>query len=411
MLKKIPTEQAELGMHLHSMEGSWLSHPFWKTKFRLIDPADLQALKASGVTHIWIDTRLGDDVATPPSPPPEPAAPAPQAPSGARAPSKTAPAERPGGQPALSMNDELDRATAIMRESRRAVVEMLTEARMGRTVEREAAGAVVESIAGSVWRNPSALISLARLKTKDDYTYMHSVAVCAMMIALAQKLGLSEAQQRVAGEAGLLHDVGKMLVPMEVLNKPDKLSGDEFAIMKTHPERGHAVLTASGCGEDVLGVCLHHHERMDGAGYPHGLSEDQIPLLVRMGAVCDVYDAVTSERPYKGAWDPAATLARMASWKGHFDPVVFQAFVASLGIYPVGTLVRLQSSRLAVVIEQNPGKLTAPKVRVFFSLKSNMPTPMRDLDLDRDEGDRIVGREDPAAWGFTHLNDLWSRPT
>jgi HD-GYP domain-containing protein (c-di-GMP phosphodiesterase class II) len=415
MLKKIPTHQAELGMFLQSMEGSWLSHPFWKTKFLLAEPADLESLKKSGVPFIWIDASKGKDVAAAPTPSEAPPA-TPQVPPVAVAPRPAAPPlappapRAPGGQPALNFADELDQAAAIMQKSRRAVVGMLNEARMGRAVKQEEAAAVVEDIAGSVWRNPSALISLARLKTRDDYTYMHSVAVCAMMVALGRQLGLNEQEQRVAGEAGLLHDVGKMLMPLEVLNKPGSLTDAEFAVMKSHPERGHAALKASGVFADgVLDVCLHHHEKMDGSGYPHKLASDQLSLLARMGAVCDVYDAVTSNRPYKSAWDPAASLAKMAQWKGHFDPKVFQAFVVSLGIYPVGTLVKLQSGRLAVVVDQNPGKLTAPKVKVFFSTKSNMPIDVRVLDLATDASERIVGREDAAQWGFTHLNDLWTK--
>mgnify|MGYP003341108195 FL=1 len=159
--------------------------------------------------------------------------------------------------------------------------------------------------------------------------------------------------------------------------------------------------------EPVLDVCLHHHEKMDGSGYPEGLCGDRISLLARMGAVCDVYDAVTSNRPYKAGWDPAESVARMASWKGHFDPVVFQAFVKSLGIYPVGSLLRLQSGRLAVVVEQKPGALTTPLVKVFFSTKSQMPMTPQLLDLST-SNDRIVGRECPADWGFKHLDGLWA---
>ncbi len=412
MLKKIPTDQATLGMFLQSMEGSWLSHPFWKTRFLLNDPADLASLKASGVPHIWIDVAKGKDVLAEEAPqpvPPKAAAPD-VAPPPAPAPAAT-PAPAPRAAPErVSLKDEMAQAAEVVNRSRRAVMSMFNEARLGRAVSQEQSAMVVDELAGSVWRNPSALISLARLKTRDDYTYMHSVAVSAMMIALGQQLGLSEAEQREAGLAGLLHDVGKMLMPLEVLNKPGSLTDDEFAIMKSHPGKGHAALEASGAfSSGVLDVVLHHHEKMDGSGYPKKLSGDQISLLARMGAVCDVYDAVTSTRPYKNAWDPAASLARMAQWKGHFDPKIFQAFVVSLGIFPVGTLVKLKSQRLAVVIDQTPGKLTQPQVRVFFSLKSNMPVDLQTLDLSTGT-DAIVGREDPDTWGFKHLNDLWSQP-
>ena len=143
---------------------------------------------------------------------------------------------------------------------------------MGRAIEADAAQPLVEEISNSVMRNPGALISLARLKTADDYTYMHSVAVCALMIALARQLGLDEQQTRDAGMAGLLHDLGKALLPMEILNKPGKLTDEEFAIVKTHPGKGFDLLEhAQGVSEITKDVCLHHHEKVDGSGYPKGL--------------------------------------------------------------------------------------------------------------------------------------------
>ena len=169
---------------------------------------------------------------------------------------------------------------------------------MGKAIEAEAAAPLVEEISNSVMRNPGALISLARLKTADDYTFMHSVAVCALMIALARQLGLDEQQTRDAGMAGLLHDLGKAMIPMEILNKPGKLTDEEFALVKTHPEEGHKLLLAGiGISEMTRDVCLHHHEKVDGSGYPKRLNSETMSLFAKMGAVCDVYDAVTSNRP------------------------------------------------------------------------------------------------------------------
>ena len=152
-----------------------------------------------------------------------------------------------------------------------------------------------------------------------------------------------------------------------------------------------------------------HHERFDGSGYPHKLAGDNISLFAKMGAVCDIYDAITSERPYKKGWDPAEAVHKMAAWsKGHFDERVFQAFVKSVGIYPVGSLVRLQSGRLGVVIDQSPTSLLVPRVKVFFSVKSQVRLPVEIVDLSRTGGaDRIVAQEDPGKWGFGDLNALW----
>jgi hypothetical protein len=163
-------------------------------------------------------------------------------------------------------------------------------------------------------------------------------------------------------------------------------------------------------GDAAMDVVLHHHERMDGKGYPHGLAGDQITVMARMGAVCDVYDAVTSNRPYKAAWDPSEALARMASWTpAHFDAAVFQNFVKALGIYPIGSLVRLQSGRLAVVVEQNPAALMLPIVRVFFSTKTNLRVSPALVDLSAPGcADRIASRESNKSWNFDHLDDLWA---
>ena len=402
MLKKIATTEVRLGMYLQAMEGAWLSHPFWKTKFVLTDPADLAALKASGVPAVWIDNSKGDDVAVVPAPAPvvetvAPAVPPVPAPAPARVP-----------EARVSMESELDRATQVLGRAKVAVMALFNEARLGKAIDAENCLPIVDEVTSSLARNPSAFLSLARLKDKDTYTYMHSVAVCGLMVSLGRQLGLDEAQQREAGLAGLLHDVGKMQMPLEVLNKPGALTDAEFTVMRGHPERGWDLLKdGAKVPASALDVCLHHHEKMDGTGYPHKLAGEQISVLARMGAVCDVYDAITSTRPYKEAWDPAGSLQRMAQWKGQFDPVIFQAFVKSVGIYPTGTLVKLQSGKLAVVVEQNPTSLVTPRVKVFYSTKSSMPIPLQVIDLSTST-DRIAGREPPENWNFGHLDELWN---
>ena len=396
MLKKISIANLKLGMHLHAFCGAWLDHPFWRTKFVLTNPRDLALIQESAIREVWIDSSKGLDV---------------EAANTVAASEEPPPKEEPEPLPAQSsFQDEVKRASRICAKSREAVVSMFREARMGKAIDAEQAQDLVEEISSSVLRNPGALISLARLKTADDYTYMHSVAVCALMIALARQLGLDDDATRQAGMAGLLHDLGKALMPPEILNKPGKLTDEEFAVMKTHPAEGHKLLLEGHGVSDVMkDVCLHHHERMDGNGYPEGLGGDQISLFARMGAVCDVYDAVTSNRPYKAGWDPAESIKRMAEWEGHFDPKVFQAFVKSLGIYPVGSLVRLQSGRLGVVVEQNEKSLLDPKVKVFFSTKSRAYIKPELVDLARAGAlDKIAGRESASRWGLKDIDQYWA---
>jgi len=288
---------------------------------------------------------------------------------------------------------------------------MFDHVRMGQSVDVGSARLLVEEISGSVARNPAALISLARLKTADNYTYLHSVAVCALMAALARQLGLDAAEIRSAGMAGLMHDLGKAPIPLKLLNKAGKLTEAEFEVIKTHPQLGFRILQMSQHIEPkTLDACLHHHEKMDGSGYPEGLKGDEISLSAKMTAVCDVYDAITSDRPYKRGWDPAYALRQMAGWsRGHFDLPVFHALVKTLGIYPVGALVRMSSGRLGVVLEQSGSSLTTPRIKLFYSTRSALRIAPELLDLSRGIGtDRIAALENPDDWNFPDLQELWS---
>jgi len=400
MLKRIPTEDLRAGMHVHELCGAWIDHPFWREDFVLRDPGDIRLILDSGITEVVIDSAQGLDVADA---------------QGVHTPDAavvaTSVAERMHGPPRhVPMAEELVYAAKICARAKTAVESMFHEVRMGKAVDASATD-LVEDISSSVLRNPGALISLARLKSADDYTYMHSVAVCALMVSLGHQLGLDEDATREAGMAGLLHDLGKALTPHDILNKPGKLTAAEFAVMKRHPEEGHRLLVeGKSVGGVALDVCLHHHEKIDGSGYPVSLKEGAISLAVKMSTVCDVYDAITSNRPYKAGWDPAESIRMMTTWRPHhFDEHVFQAFVKSVGIYPVGSLLRLSSGRLAVVTEQAGKSLVTPIVKVFFSTKSQSYIPPEIVDLSRPGcPEKIAGREDAAKWGIKELDRYWA---
>jgi putative nucleotidyltransferase with HDIG domain len=405
MLKKIHIEDLRLGMHIQELCGSWMEHPFWRANFILDDSEDIQRIIDSGIHELWIDVAKGVDIAT--SAPAE----SHQQSEDAVTEALNATAEIVQAPTQVSMAEEVKRAARVCARAREAVVSMFQEARMGKAIDAEAASEMVDDISSSVLRNPGALISLARLKNADDYTYMHSVAVCALMVALSRQLGFGDTETREAGMAGLLHDLGKALTPPEILGKPGKLTDAEFGIMKQHPVEGHRLLAeAKAVGEIPLDVCLHHHEKTDGSGYPDRLPAAKISLFARMGAVCDVYDAITSNRPYKSGWDPAESIRKMAEWcQGHFDERVFQAFVRSVGIYPIGSLVRLESGRLGVVVEQADKSLLTPLVKVFFSTRSQVYIKPEMVDLARPGiADRIVGREDAAKWGIENVDRYWA---
>lgn len=400
MLKRIPVDQLRPGMFVDRLCGSWFDHAFWRQQFELKGREDIERLARGGVREVMIDTARGLDVNLP-----DPA------PALAPAPGTAAVQAEATPPPRVDLASELAQAARICRRARADMISMFAEARMGHAVDTEAAMGLVEDIGASIERNPLALISMARLKSADDYTFMHSVAVCGLMLALGRQLGLEGDTLREAGLAGLLHDLGKAQVSTAILNKPSRLTDAEWVEIRRHPALGHALLERAGsAGELVLDVCLNHHERIDGGGYPAGLDGSRLSLHARMGAVCDVYDAITSNRPYKAGWDPAESIRRMAEWSGsHFDDAVFRAFVRSVGIYPVGSLVRMASGRLGIVIDQAEQSLTTPRVKLFFSVAAGMRIPPQVVDLSRrDATDRIVARESPEAWNFTDLDRIWA---
>ncbi len=373
-----------------------MDHPFWKKSFELSDPKEMHTLQNCAVYEVWIDTDKGLDVESPT-----------QVISTGDDKEKIeleltqAIETNQKAEPRISIQEELDRARKLQAKSKAAITSMFSEVRMGNALKVADAEPLVDEISQSITRNPEAFLNLVRLKNVDDYTYMHSVAVCALMISLGKIMGIAGQDLKDAGMAGLLHDVGKMMIPSEVLNKPGKLTDEEFNIIKNHPRKGWEILNISeGANAVALDVCLHHHERVDGKGYPEMISGDKLSLFARMGAVCDVYDALTSNRCYKNGWEPAEAIRKMAEWKnGHFDERIFHAFIKTIGIYPSGTLVKLKSNRLAVVIEQTEKSLLTPIVKVFFSTKSNMPIMQETLDLTKST-DSIANVEAADKWGF-----------
>ena len=404
MLKKISVTQLVVGMHLKAFCGSWMDHPFWRNAFLITDAKDIDEIRASAIKEVWIDCSKGCDVA-----PDENAVFETESEEVVDAELSVSIANILQTSPS-SAAEEYPRAAKICARAKAAVISLFQEVRMGRVANMADVQKVVQEISDSISRNPGVLVSLVRLKSVGDYTYMHSVAVCALMVALGRQLQLDDEKVHAVGIAGLLHDLGKAMIPPEIINKPGKLTEAEFDTIKTHPAHGSQLLKVGKSTHDIVfDVVLHHHEKMDGSGYPDGLKGEEISLFAKMGAVCDVYDAITSNRPYKAGWCPAESLRKMAEWTDtHFDPMVFQSFVKSIGIYPIGSLVSLSSGRLGIVVEQSEQSLLAPHIKVFFSIRLNTRIRSEIIDLSLPEcTEQIIGRENPEKWNFLDINQLW----
>ena len=430
MLKKINVPQLKLGMHIEKFESGWLSNPFWRSSFLLKKKDDLDIALASGIHHVWIDTSkgldvddLGDQGVTNNQPEIEGvkqlafvggededliAQEVQKASELTRSKDEGIEDEiGPRFDTPSPFAEEMERAGKIVHRANLAVRRMFADAKDGKPINIREARPIVQAISSSIKRHPDAIVAIARHKDKGDYATMHSVAVCALMSSLCVKMGKDGEQTELLGMAGLLMDLGVALLPINILGKPGPLNDHEIERVKLHTVDGVQLLKKTkDVPKEVFQACLCHHERYDGGGYPKALVNMQIPEVARMAALCDVYDAMTSDRPHRSGMSPSEALKEIARQKEKFDPLILQAFVKALGIYPVGSLVRLQSDQLAVVVEQGNGSLLHPVVKVFYSIKNKERINPSRLELGP-LGDKIVSKEDPTQYDFGSLDAFW----
>ncbi|MBE9532156.1 MAG: HD-GYP domain-containing protein, partial [Proteobacteria bacterium] len=292
----------------------------------------------------------------------------------------------------VSYDEEVTKAKAIQQEAESMAGELLTQARAGKGIEAGKARDVVENMIDSVFNNQDALVSLSRLKDYDNYTFMHSVNVSILTIALGRRLGLSREDLGKLGMGGILHDVGKMLVPDDILNKPGTLTKKEFKEMKNHVTYGVDLLEKSqGITDDSIYVALQHHERIDGSGYPNETPGEELHLFGRIGSICDVYDAMTTVRAYGDTPPPNEALKKMYGWRGqNFDPDLVDTFIMCLGIYPIGGVLELDTGEVAVVKAVNRSDLLRPKVLVYMDAEGQRYFRPFEVDFSGSTDRRIV---------------------
>jgi len=417
MLKRIDVADVRLGMYIHKLEGPWLKHPFWKTKFLLTDAGQLADLHASELEAVVIDIEKGDDVGgiaptrrrqfhTPSSIPPidrakfEPVL-VPRSPVAAR------PFDPRSTTPTTTAR-EVGNAIQIVARSERILAGVFNQARLGKAIKSSQVEPVIEELFASIQRNPHAFNGLMRVKRENTSLYTHALAVSALMIALGRQMRLDTTRIKQAGMAGLLMDVGMGHLPLDVSTITETLTEKEHEVVKTHTKLGYDFLAIGGeIPEEVMKVCLEHHERYDGTGYPLGLQGEEISLFGRMAAICDVYDSMTSDRPHRARMEPNTAFETMRESEGQHDHDVLGQFIESLGVFPIGSVVLLTSHRLALVVDQNPDDYTRPRVWTFYDTSAAKVTKPQDINLIDSIGhEDIVSSADPDGYNIPNFGAL-----
>lgn len=391
MIKQIRADQLKPGMYIHDLNCGWLDHPFVSNTFQVRDTETVDKIVNLGIRELYIDTLKGADVWEA----------RPQTEVNADLERRLAEiAQKRAEKPVVvELKDETARARRLHVEAQKIARLVLDDVRFGQKIQVDRIEPLAESMVESVFRNQDALLPLARLKNLDDYTFEHSVGVSALLIAFGRSMKLSKEVIKEIALGGLLLDIGKANIPDAILKKPGKLTDDEFARMQSHVVEGLKLLKqVPGISEIVVQMVGEHHERFDGTGYPNKLAGKLISLYGQMAAIVDVYDAITSDKVYCRGMPPTQALKKLLEWsKHHFDPQLVQGFIRAIGIYPTGTLVRLESNRMGVVIEQNEGNLLEPVVRVFYHAAQQYYIPPEIVDLSKVQ-DKIASFENYDKW-------------
>jgi putative nucleotidyltransferase with HDIG domain len=401
MIKKISVDQLKPDMYVSDLNCDWIPHHNFQKEGRIPDQSIIDEIRRRGIREVYIDTArgldAGDDALT-----------ATEVDRNNQAALDKAAALKPDHKARNGVQEELLKANKIHTQAKGLVSNVLKDVKLGRAIDVEAFDSLADGMVDSVLRNHNALACLGRIREKDNYLLEHSINLAVLMgiFAKSMKIDRETMHQTIVG--AMLHDIGKVMIPDEVLHKPGKLSDDEFAIMRNHVVFSRELLKKTpGVSELTIKVAAQHHERIDGSGYPEGLHDCDICREGKMCAIADVYDAITADRVYHKGLPPTMALKKLLEWSGtHLDQTLVHRFIRSMGIYPVGSLVKLKSQRLAVVIEASESDQRLPLVKVIYNTSSQRYLPVELIDLSKPTTqDEILQAVDPARFGI-RLNDF-----
>lgn len=373
--QKVDVQDLVIGMYVAELDRPWLETPFLFQGFPIRSEDDIVELRRHcRYVHIDIEQSRGLP----------PGGGSPDTLAGAAQRRDTGQANPPveGAQrrQQISFEGELQGAVQIYRKSREYISTVFEDARLGRSIDPEGARDLADRVVDSVFKNESALVWLTQLKHRDEYTAQHSINVCVLSVLFGRHLALGQPALRELGFGALLHDIGKMRVPLEILNKNGKLADHEMALMKQHPLFGQQILSGTpGVSDVAVDIAHSHHERVDGSGYPGRLEGDAISLYAKIVSVVDVYDAITSDRVYHMGIAPHEALSMMYGWAPRsFSSELLQEFIRCLGIYPIGSIVELDTGEVGVVMTVNRLRVMRPLLTLVLD-RDKRPLSLRKL--------------------------------
>lgn len=395
---RVHTADLKTGMYVFELDRPWTETPFLFQGFVIQDEEQISVLQAH-CSFVYVDKEQS-------------------LPETAQYLETTlaSPVEKhsPKKQIKQSTFDEVDyrrslvKSHGIYEEARGWVHAMLEDGRLGRGIDTVKARSLVTQLADQVMKDSDALAWLTHLKSRDEYTATHCVNTCILSLTFGRCLDLGKEELHQLGIGALLHDLGKMRVPDEILNKPGKLTKIEFEIISTHPSEGYAILCdGHGLSSASLHIVKHHHERLDGQGYPEGLHAEDIPELTRIFSIIDVYDAITSDRCYKDGFAPTTCLEGLFKWApGNFDITLLEKFIKCVGIYPIGSVVQLNTGDIGMVVATDSDHRLKPIVLLIQNSKADLYQPRRLVNLSssawKDSGSELSIEDvlEPGAFGI-----------
>ena len=390
MIKRIPVQALTVGMYISDLNSDWIPDANYAKSGKIAQASTVDKIQQLGVHEVYIDTEKGLD-----------------SPEGVDAQAiqsqqqhcmdtlSNSPGER---QYSEQMAREQHTANRVHTQASTLVQDLMQRVKQGQSIELEAVEQVADDMLHSLFRNQNALSCLTRIRNKDQYLMEHSVNVAILMGILAKSLGYKIETLQALVTGALLHDIGKIVIDDAILHKQGKLNSDEWAEMQRHVTYGEAVLDATeGISPIAKLVCAQHHERLDGTGYPRGLSAEHIAHYGKLAAVVDVYDAITADRVYHQGMSPTAAMKKMIEWSdSHLDKALVYQFIRCMSVYPSGTLVELASQRIAVVVQPNERQQKQPIIRLLYCKQRQQYLNGQWLDLSSTAAqDNVVRAIDP----------------